>query len=66
MNPGTCHKREPEQVDHDDKVIADGILARAPMLLISKPDGIVANDRGSFTGHRVSPRPRPVPLAGAG
>jgi len=41
-----CPEPEPEQVDHDGKVIADGILVPAPMLLISKLDGIVANDRG--------------------
>jgi hypothetical protein len=39
-----CSEPEPEQVDHDGKVIADRILVLAPMLLISKPDGIVASD----------------------
>jgi hypothetical protein len=38
-----CPEPEPEQVNHDGKVIADGILIPAPMLLISKPDGIVAS-----------------------
>jgi hypothetical protein len=35
---------KPERVDHEGKVIADGILVRTPMLLVSMPDGIVAND----------------------
>jgi hypothetical protein len=37
---------EPEllQVDQAGKVMADGILVPAPMLLISKLVGIVAND----------------------
>ena len=39
-----CAEPEPEQVDRDGKVMADGILVCAPMLLISKPDGIVVND----------------------
>jgi hypothetical protein len=37
---------EPEQVNHDGKVIAARTLVPAPMLLISKPDGIVANNTG--------------------
>jgi acyl-CoA thioesterase len=53
-----CPEPEPEQVDHDSKVIADGILVRAPRLLISKPDGIVASDK-----YGASPRPNQQPLA---
>jgi hypothetical protein len=40
-----CPEPEPEQVNHDGKVIAGRTLVPTPMLLISKPDGIVANDR---------------------
>src|SRR5271157_1234037 len=43
-NARECPEPKPEQVDHDGKVITDGILVPAPMLLISKLDGIVAND----------------------
>ena len=39
-----CSEPEPEQVDHDSKVIADEILVRAPRLVISNPEGIVASD----------------------
>ena len=35
---------DPDKVEHSGKVIADEVLVRPPMLLISKPDGIVAND----------------------
>ena len=38
---------DPEKVEHSGKVIADEVLVRPPMLLISKPDGIVANDTSS-------------------
>src|SRR5712691_10287283 len=37
-------KQQPEEVEHGGQVIADGILAYLRKLLISKPDGIVAND----------------------
>src|SRR5262249_428010 len=32
---------DPDKVEHSGKVIADEVLVRPPMLLISKPDGIV-------------------------
>ena len=35
---------DPDKVELSGKVIADEVLLRPPMLLISKPDGIVAND----------------------
>ena len=41
---GEYPEPEPEQINHDDKVIAGRTLVPAPMLLISKPDGIVANN----------------------
>src|SRR6266581_4054805 len=40
---------DPEKVEHSGKVIADRILVRPPMLLISKPDGIVASDTGHLS-----------------
>ncbi len=42
---GVLSKQQPEEVEHGGQVIADGILAYLRKLLISKPDGIVANDR---------------------
>ena len=33
------------KTEHGGRVMEDRILLLAPMLLISKPDGIVANDR---------------------
>ena len=35
---------EPKELEHGGKVIADRIFLCTPMSLISKPDGIVAND----------------------
>jgi len=37
-------ERDPEKVEHSGKVIADRILIRAFMSLISQSDGIVARD----------------------
>ena len=36
---------EPKELEHGGKVIADRIFLCTPMSLISKSDGIVANDR---------------------
>jgi hypothetical protein len=38
-------KPEPKELEHGAKVIADRTLGCARMLLISKPDRIVARDR---------------------
>jgi|GEM_PF-1111123 hypothetical protein len=39
-----CSELESVQVDQAGKVMADGILVSAPILLISNPVEIVAND----------------------
>jgi len=39
-----CSELESVRVDQAGKVMADGILVSASILLISKPVGIVAND----------------------
>jgi hypothetical protein len=44
-NAGEYPEPEPEQVNHDGKVIAGRTLVSVPMLLISKPGGIVAIDK---------------------
>ena len=41
-----CSEPQAKQVEHGGRVIADEILACTPMLLISKPDRIVARERG--------------------
>ena len=47
---------DPKKVEHSGKVIADRILIRALMSLISQSDGPVANDRRA----EGEGRPRPV------
>jgi hypothetical protein len=39
-----CSEPQAKQVEHGGRVIADEILACTPMLLISKPDRVVARD----------------------
>jgi hypothetical protein len=39
-----CSEPQAKQVEHGGRVIADEILACTPMLLILKPDRIVARD----------------------
>jgi hypothetical protein len=43
-NAGEYPEPEPKQVNHDGKVITGRTLFSVPLLLISKPDGIVAID----------------------
>src|ERR1035437_3889487 len=43
-----CSEPQAKQVEHGGRVIADEILACTPMLLISKPDRIVARDSSIF------------------
>jgi len=51
-----CSEPQAKQVEHGGRVIADEILACTPMLLISKPDRIVAKDRSpndpTLSAHR--------------
>jgi hypothetical protein len=53
---------DPDNVGHGDKVIPDEVLVRPPMLLISKLDGIVANDRPNEETYRAKIQPRLVRL----
>jgi hypothetical protein len=39
-----CSEPQAKQVEHGGRVIVDEILACTPMLLISKPDRVVARD----------------------
>jgi len=48
---------EPKELEHGGKVIADRIFLCTPMSLISKPDGIVANDNTRLPNMARNQRP---------
>ena len=52
-----CSEPQAKQVEHGGRVIADEILACTPMLLISKPDRIVARDKPQSTAFRADAQP---------